>query len=181
MICSVICWGSVAGRNSRDHGPEADVVASVPKPPSSHPEADFTPVSLKRVHSSAVEHLFQGHLPGGCASESWKTQSRPLPGRPESFPTALYPSCRVNAGVGQAEEHVCPCAVDSPGPPAQSSEHAKRDRASLRSSRVLRRWHELQSQCRFSIVKARLSACVPNARATLIASLWSGSTATAVG
>ena len=37
-ICSVRCWGSVAGRNSRGHGPEAAAVASVLKLPSIHPE-----------------------------------------------------------------------------------------------------------------------------------------------
>ena len=61
--------------------------------------------------------------------------------------------------------------------PRQSSEQAERNRASLRSSRVLRRWHELQSQCRFSSVNALLSASGPIARATLIASLWSSSAA----
>ena len=61
--------------------------------------------------------------------------------------------------------------------PRQSSEQSERNRASLRSSRVFRLWHELQSQCRFSSVNARLSASGPIARATLIASLWSSSAA----
>ena len=38
----------------------------------------------------------------------------------------------------------------------QSSEQARRNRASLRSSLVLRRWHSRQSQPRFSIVNALL-------------------------
>ena len=46
-VCSVRCWGSVAGRNSRGQRPEADVVAFVPKQPSGPLEVDFGLISLK--------------------------------------------------------------------------------------------------------------------------------------
>ena len=46
-VCSVRCWGSVVGRNSRGQGPKADVVAFVPKQPSGPLEVDFGLISLK--------------------------------------------------------------------------------------------------------------------------------------
>ena len=56
--CSGVCWGSVAGRNSRGHGPEADVFASVSKPSSDRSEADFAPIPLKsrpqRAHRADI-------------------------------------------------------------------------------------------------------------------------------
>ena len=55
----------------------------------------------------------------------------------------------------------------------QSSEHAARNFASLRSWRVLRRWQLRHSQRRLSGVNARSIAAGPSARATLIASRWS--------
>ena len=55
----------------------------------------------------------------------------------------------------------------------QSSEHAARNFASLRSCRVLRRWQLRHSQRRLSGVNARSIAAGPSARATLIARRWS--------
>ena len=55
----------------------------------------------------------------------------------------------------------------------QSSEHAARNFAKLRSCRVLRRWQLRHSQRRLSGVNARSTAAGPNARATSIASPWS--------
>ena len=55
----------------------------------------------------------------------------------------------------------------------QSSEHAARNFASLRSWRVLRRWQLRHSQRRFSGVKALSIAAGPRARATFIGRRWS--------
>ena len=109
--------------------PETDVGPSVMKPAVRQAESPFlVEVQEYRSRRSAVERLFRASPPRTPVSPENRSQCHcwPATGHIRLPPT---PSCcgadvlegdHVIAGVGQAEraeEHVCPCAVDSPGPP----------------------------------------------------------------
>ena len=109
--------------------PETDVGPSVMKPAVRQAESPFlVEVQEYRSRRSAVERLFRASPPRTPVSPENRSHV-PLLARHGPFPTASYPLCRgadvlegftCIAGVNhpeRAEEHVRPCAVDSPGPP----------------------------------------------------------------
>ena len=154
---------------------------------------DFGPISLKICPQQRRRASFsRPPYPLGGYLRALENAVQSLPGPPRAVSTRLIPLY----AAARTSLRACPPSPASTMPngarkvPAQarfslrtlsaqrqSIEQAAKNRASLRSNLVLRRWHELQSYCRFSSVNARLSASGPIARATLMASLWSSSSA----
>ena len=101
-----------------------------------------------------MERLFQGLLPPRDTCESWKSQPRPLLARHGPYPTAsatpyaavrtssmgsaCSPASTIPSGARNAPAHAR-LTLQALRAPRQSSEQAERNRASLRSSLVLRR------------------------------------------